>query len=181
MRCHSTPGEVNLRTRVTYSLVALGMILADQWVKRWVETSLAMHEMVEVLPLLSFYRTHNTGIAFSMLAGAGGHVLIAMTVAIVAFVLWLAWRTGPSDHLARLGFALIVSGAIGNIIDRVRLGYVIDYVLLHTHGWSFAIFNLADACISVGSVLVIAGDFVSWRRERTARRRAGHGPPSSGG
>jgi signal peptidase II len=67
---------------------------------------------------------------------------------------------------ARLGFALIVGGAIGNLIDRVTLGYVIDYFLFHTSTWSFAVFNLADAFITVGAGLVVLQEVLDWRRER---------------
>jgi signal peptidase II len=67
--------------------------------------------------------------------------------------------------LARAGFALIVGGALGNLIDRSVYGHVIDYILFHTPSWSFAVFNLADAFISVGAVLVILDEFVGWRRQ----------------
>ena len=80
-------------------------------------------------------------------------------------------RTDARQQLARFGFALIIGGAIGNLIDRVWHGYVIDYVLFHlpAWNWSFAIFNLADAFITVGAGLVILDEFLEWRRERAHR------------
>ncbi|TKT82630.1 signal peptidase II [Aquamicrobium sp. LC103] len=146
-------------------IVALAVLL-DQWIKYLVETSLDMHVQVDVIPTLALYRTHNTGIAFSMLSDLGSVGLIVITFAVIALVGYIAWRTGASQRLARLGFALIIGGAIGNLIDRVWHGYVIDYVLFHLPSWSFAIFNLADAFISVGAALVVLEEVLNWRRER---------------
>ncbi len=146
--------------------VAVVSVALDQWIKYIVETGLPMHEMVDVLPFLALFRTHNTGIAFSMLSDFGSAGLVAVTLGVVAFVMWIASRTDPSQWLARLGFALIIGGAIGNLIDRAALGYVVDYVLFHLPGWSFAVFNLADAFISVGAAMVILEEFLAWRSGR---------------
>ena len=79
--------------------------------------------------------------------------------------------TRPDQVLARSGFAFVVGGAVGNLIDRVAYGHVIDYILFHTPLFTFAVFNLADALITVGACLVVAQEFFSWRR------RAAGGPP----
>lgn len=158
-------GSTKMLVAVTVVSVAF-----DQWIKFMVETGLPMHEMVEILPFLALFRTHNTGIAFSMLSDFGSAGLLFVTLAVVAFVMWIAARTDPAQWLARLGFALIIGGAIGNLIDRAILGYVVDYVLFHLPGWSFAVFNLADAFISVGAGLVILEEFLAWRRGRARQR-----------
>lgn len=152
------------------AVVALAVAL-DQWIKYMVETGLDMHVQVGVLPFLALFRTHNTGIAFSMLSDFGSLGLIALTAAVVGFVVWIAARTDEGQRMARLGFALIVGGALGNLVDRVWHGYVVDYILFHLPGWSFAIFNLADVFISVGAALVILDEFVAWRRTRRKRGR----------
>jgi signal peptidase II len=146
-------------------LVAVAVAL-DQWIKYLVETRLVMHEMVEVLPFLALYRTYNTGIAFSMLSSFGDTGLIVVSLAVIAFVLYLASRSTAGQWLARIGFALIIGGAIGNLIDRAVYGHVIDYIYFHTPVWSFAIFNLADAFITVGAVAVLLEEFLDWRRQR---------------
>ena len=133
--------------------------MLDQWVKQIVEATLPMQELVEVLPFLALYRTYNTGVAFSMFSFIGDKGLILVSLAVIAFVLYLASRTAAGHVLARIGFALIIGGAVGNIIDRSVFGHVIDYVLFHTPVWSFAVFNLADAFITVGAVFVIADEF----------------------
>jgi signal peptidase II len=142
-----------------YGGIALAGIALDQWIKQLVETRLSMHEMVDIVPFLALYRTYNTGIAFSMFAWVGDRGLIALSLAVIAFVLYLAAKSDPHHIVGRVGFALIVSGAIGNIIDRALYGHVIDYILFHTPVWSFAVFNLADAFISVGAVAVVLQEF----------------------
>jgi signal peptidase II len=158
------------RTLAAYALLVLAAVAADQFVKAWAEASLPLHEQVDVIPFLALYRTQNTGIAFSMFSGMGDTGLILLTLAVTTFIGYLAIRTQPADAWARLGFALIIGGALGNLIDRVFHGYVIDYVLFHTPTWSFAIFNLADAFISVGAAFVILQEALNWRRERTGSR-----------
>lgn len=149
-------------------LVAVAIAL-DQWIKFLVETRLAMHEMVEVLPFLALYRTFNTGVAFSMFSSFGDVGLIVISLAVVAFMLYLASNTTGNQVVARVGFALVVGGAVGNLIDRAIYGHVIDYVLFHTPVWSFAVFNLADAFITVGAAMVLLEEFLGWRRRSSSR------------
>jgi hypothetical protein len=78
--------------------------------------------------------------------------------------------------MGRIGFALVLSGAFGNLIDRVWLGYVVDYVLFHLPNWSFAIFNLADAFITVGAILIVLEEFIGWRREKRQKSRLARHP-----
>lgn len=151
-----------------YTVVVTLAVALDQVIKYFVETGLDMHVQVNVIPTLALFRTHNTGIAFSMFSDLGSVGLIVVTLAVIGFVTWIAAKTDPSQRIARFGFALVVGGAIGNLIDRVWHGYVIDYVLFHLPTWSFAIFNLADAFITVGAGLVILDEFLVWRRSRKA-------------
>lgn len=153
-----------------YSAIVALLVIVDQWIKYLVETQLPMHELISVLPFLGLYRTHNTGIAFSMFSDFGSLGLVVMTFAVIALVIWIASRTDPAQKLARLGFLMIVGGAIGNLIDRVWLGYVVDYILFHLPTWSFAVFNLADVFISVGAALVILDEFLVWRRSRSQKQ-----------
>lgn len=159
---------MKLRAILPYGLIVLVAVAIDQWVKHLVEAGMALHQKVDLLPFLALYHTRNTGIAFSLLAGFGDVGLVLVALAVIAVVLFLATRTSAGQVFARAGFALVVGGAIGNIIDRVSYGYVIDYILFHTPVWSFAIFNLADAFITVGAVLVLLQEFVDWRRSRDA-------------
>lgn len=144
-------------------------VLIDQGIKYLVETRMGYHEQIDILPFLALFRTHNEGIAFSMLAWLHDWGLVAITAAVIVFVLYL-WWTNPSNRVfARYGFALVVGGAIGNLIDRVMHGYVVDYILFHLPTWSFAVFNLADTFITIGAALIILEEFLGWRREKAAR------------
>lgn len=159
-----------MRQFLPLGIVALIATILDQWLKYLVETQLPMHVPVPVLPFLALFRTHNTGIAFSMLDNLGSVGLIVVTLAVIAFILVIAFRTDPAQRLARFGFALIIGGAFGNLIDRVWHGYVVDYILFHLPSWSFAIFNLADAFITVGAALVMLEELIVWRRSQRANK-----------
>lgn len=153
------------------AIIVVLTVLIDQLIKYLVETRMGYGQQIDILPFLALYRTHNEGIAFSMLAWLHDGGLAALTVVVIAFVLYLWWSNPPHRVLARFGFALIIGGAIGNLIDRVLLGYVVDYVLFHLPSWSFAVFNLADAFITVGAGLVILEEVIGWYRERRADKK----------
>ncbi len=155
-----------MRAVLTYGLIGAAVIVLDQIIKRLVESGMQMHEQILLLPFLSLFRTHNTGVAFSMFAGSDDWRLILLVIAVLIFIAWLAFKSEAHQWIARTGFALILGGAVGNLIDRAVLGYVVDYVLFHTPSWSFAVFNLADAAITVGAGLVILQEVIDWKRGR---------------
>lgn len=148
--------RVALLSRPLVALIVIVIaVILDQVVKIAVENYLPMQEAVPLLPVLALYRTYNLGVAFSLLSGMEREFIVGMRVLIVAFVLWL-WRRTPKERpFAHTGFALIIAGAIGNLIDGFAYGHVIDYILFHTETWSFAVFNLADSFITIGAGLVI--------------------------
>lgn len=137
---------------------------ADQFVRILVERGMAYHEKIDILPFFALFRTHNTGIAFSMFGNLGATSLSAITLGVSAFVIFLWYMTPLSDRIARFGFALILGGALGNFIDRVTLGHVVDYFLFHTPVWSFAVFNLADSFVTIGAGLVLLQELLHWLR-----------------
>jgi signal peptidase II len=157
---------VKLRTALSYAAITAFAIGLDQLIKYLVETRLPLQEMVEIVPFLALYRTYNTGVAFSMFASVGEIGLLLIAAAVILFVLYLALRTEPANRITRVGFALIIGGALGNIIDRATYGHVVDYILFHTPVWSFAVFNLADAFITIGAALVVLEEFSIWRASR---------------
>ena len=136
------------------AIFILVAVLVDQVIKYLVEQHLPFQQAVEVVPHLALYRTWNEGVAFSFLSGMSGWAIVTMRLIIIAIVLWW-WRNADRNALLiHLGFAMIVAGAIGNIIDRFIYGHVVDYVLFYTQDWSFAVFNLADSLITMGAVMV---------------------------
>ncbi|EYR83284.1 signal peptidase II [Shinella sp. 838] len=145
-------------------VVILLALVVDQVVKFAVEMWLPFQEAVHVMPMLALYRTYNYGVAFSMLSGMETWFIIALRLFVVGFVVWL-WRQTPKARgVAHAGYAFIIAGAFGNIIDKVIFGYVIDYVLFYTETWSFAVFNLADTFITIGAALVILDELLLLRR-----------------
>lgn len=140
--------------------VALVVVILDQITKALVRPALALHESVEVIPgFVDFTRVHNTGAAFGMLNAADFpfKTLVLSLVAAVALggVAWYAATVPLGDRLARLGIAGVLGGAIGNLIDRAKDGYVLDFVDAYWNGWHFWAFNVADAAITIGVVLMI--------------------------
>jgi signal peptidase II len=130
-------------------------VAVDQLSKLWAEAALPAGQVFDLLPILSLYRVHNPGIAFSFLAGFGSLPLIGVTLAITIVVL-IFWGTAKEGgRLATLGYALIVGGALGNLVDRILHGHVVDFLLLHIGDRTLFVFNLADTALTLGPALLI--------------------------
>lgn len=141
-------------------IVALVVVILDQITKAMIRPALALHESIVVIPgFLDFTRVHNTGAAFGMLNAADFpfKTVVLSLVALVALggVAWYAATVPLGDRFARLGIAGVLGGAVGNLIDRTKDGYVLDFVDAYWNGWHFWAFNVADAAISVGVVFMI--------------------------
>ncbi len=154
------------------AVIAVALLTGlDQWSKHWVDINLAYQAPFDVLPFVSLFRTYNDGVAFSMLSGFGTGGLITMSIIVLLIVVWIWLKTAHCRLIMHTGFILIAAGAIGNIIDRVRFGYVVDFIQFHTDHWSFAIFNLADAFITMGVVAIILDEILAWNRARNLNNR----------
>ncbi|RCL00337.1 MAG: signal peptidase II [Candidatus Tokpelaia sp. JSC085] len=147
-------------------ILIIFFIILDQLVKFFVTWTMALGERIDLLPFLALYHTNNTGIAFSMLSTVSDVSLVVATVLSILFICWLLWRTEEYKKFARCGYTLVIGGAIGNLTDRLRLHYVTDYMLLHIEWWSFAIFNLADAFITIGAVLISFNELWGQKKRR---------------
>jgi signal peptidase II len=147
--------------------LSVAVVALDQTTKFLVTRFLELYERVEVLPVLDFTLLHNTGAAFSILAGASGwqrNFFIGLgSVVSLGLIVWL-WRLPRGERLLPISLALIVGGAIGNVIDRVLHGYVIDFIHAHWGGAYFPAFNIADSAITIGAVLLMLDAF---REKRT--------------
>lgn len=150
-----------LKQPATVLLLALIVltVIADQLTK-WMATHwLVYARPVEVLPVLNWTLLHNTGAAFSFLSDAGGwqrwlFTVISVVVSLV-FLVWM-YRTPAAQGLMRYSLALIVGGALGNLIDRIQLGYVVDFISVHWQSqYFFPAFNIADSAITIGAILMI--------------------------
>lgn len=136
-----------------------GLVVAlDQLSKIWVSGSLAMYETIPVVPMFNITLAHNTGAAFSFLAHADGwqrwfFVAIAIVVS-VAIVIWLT-RLQSEQKWVAVALALVLGGALGNLWDRVYLGYVVDFLDVYYNQWHWPAFNIADSAICVGAVILV--------------------------
>jgi len=150
--------------------LSLAVIVADQAAKAWMLHNFDPFERVHVLKVLDIVLTYNTGAAFSFLAEASGwqrwvFVLLALVVSTVLTV-WLRRIDARTHAVLAGGLALIIGGALGNMLDRLAIGRVVDFIYLHWGAAYFPAFNLADSAITIGAALLL---FDAWRESRAAR------------
>ena len=153
--------------------IAAVVVLLDQATKAAVRSAMAQHQSVEVIPaFFSLTRVHNFGAAFGLMNNAEfpyKDVVLAVIAAAALAGLASYGATLPAgQRLARVGLALIVGGAAGNLIDRIRSGYVVDFVDVYWRDWHFWAFNVADAAITIGVSLMIL-DLLGIGRHRVSR------------
>jgi signal peptidase II len=158
------------RGSLGFLAVSAAIVGLDQISKFAIEHGLAMYQSVSVLPVLEITRLHNTGAAFSFLADAAGwqrwlFTALALIVSLV-LVVWLQ-RIERGSHVLACAVALILGGALGNVIDRLRLGHVIDFIYAHWDQHYFPAFNVADSAICVGAGLLLLD---TWRSGRAPRK-----------
>jgi signal peptidase II len=150
-------------------LLSALVVLADQVTKSYITTHYGEFEFTPVLPILDITLMHNVGAAFSFLATASGWqrwLFIGLAVAVsIAIVAWL-WRMPRSHRLLAAGLSLVLGGAVGNVIDRIRLGYVVDFIHFHWDRAYFPAFNVADSAITVGAACLLLDALIEPRRSR---------------
>jgi signal peptidase II len=146
------------------------VIVLDQIAKQVAQASLPLHQLVEVLPGFDWYLTYNKGAAFSFLADAGGWqrwFFTITTVVISVVILFWIKQVPREEKITAVSLCLILGGALGNLIDRIYLGYVIDYIQVWLGSYPWPAFNIADAAISVGAVILILSSFIGSEKPAT--------------
>lgn len=161
-----TPLPAGVLTRRVMAALGVAILVLDQLTKLLVRTQIALHDSIEIVPgFLNLVHVRNTGAAFGFLndVDLGYKQLLMTTVAVVALLAigLYAWRVGSRERLARAGLALILGGAVGNLIDRALVGYVVDFVDVYWRSYHFWAFNVADSAITVGACLLILDMFVA--------------------
>lgn len=168
--------QMQFNKRNAYWLLITVLIVGlDLWTKHLASTQLSYARPVEILPILNFTLLHNPGAAFSFLSDAGGWQRWFFTaVSAVVSVVLLVWitRLKQSEKLLAVSLALILGGALGNLYDRVSLGYVIDFISVHYNDWYFPAFNIADSAITVGAALMIIDMFFGEQARANSKRNA---------
>ena len=137
--------------------LAAGVIVLDQVTKAWIMAAFAPGEVLPVTGFFDLVLVFNTGAAFSFLAGAGGWQRWFFVLLAVGISGWIALmlRRHPGERLQSLALALVMGGALGNVVDRLRFGAVADFLSFHAAGWYWPAFNVADSAISVGVALLV--------------------------
>ena len=154
---------------LTWLGLSLIILLADQFTKVLIVGNYALGDSTYVTNFFNVVRAHNTGAAFSFLAGAGGWQRWFFTgIGVVAaiFMVWML-KSHPGQKLFSFAISLILGGAIGNVIDRLWHGYVVDFLDFHWRAMHFPAFNVADAAISIGAVCLILDELLRVRRAKS--------------
>jgi signal peptidase II len=148
--------------------LALIILIADQFTKVLIVGFYQLHDSTLVTSFFNVVRWHNSGAAFSFLAGSSGWQRWFFTViglAAAALILWLL-KSHSGQKLFSFALACILGGAIGNVIDRLLYGYVVDFLDFHWHDWHFPAFNVADSAITIGAACLILDELLRVRRAR---------------
>jgi signal peptidase II len=153
--------------------IAIGVVVIDQLVKAVVRPRLGLFDSITVIPgFFSLTRVHNTGAAFGLLNAIDipyktAVMALVQTAALVGLAAYAA-TLAPGQRLTRVGLSFVIGGAIGNLIDRVTAGYVLDFFDFYWRGWHFWAFNIADASITIGVALMIL-DLIGAGQSRVSR------------
>lgn len=145
--------------------LSLVVVVLDQLTKLWIDSNLLLHSRMPIIDgLFDLTLAYNPGAAFSFLADAGGwqrwFFTILASVVTLVLILWLK-RLPAHEKINAVALALIIGGAVGNLIDRIAHGHVIDFLLVYYQQWFFPAFNVADSAISIGVVLILLSLFHS--------------------
>ena len=146
--------------------IAAIVILIDQFTKTLILGAFQLNDSHTVTSFFNIVRVHNTGAAFSFLAGAGGWqrwFFVGLGTVAALFIVWML-RSHGGQRLFSWALALILGGAVGNVIDRLLHGYVVDFIQVHWHDAYFPSFNVADSAITVGAGLLILDELLRVRR-----------------
>jgi signal peptidase II len=148
--------------------LALLLFLVDQFTKVLILGYYALGDSTYVTSFFNIVRVHNPGAAFSFLASASGWqrwFFTALGIGAAIFIVWLL-RSHSNQRLFAFSMACLLGGAVGNVVDRVLYGYVVDFVQLHYAGWAFPAFNVADSAITAGAIGMILDELLRVRRGR---------------
>ena len=161
--------EENRRRAASWLLLSAVVILADQLSKAYIAGHYLEFEFTRILPVLDITCMHNVGAAFSFLASASGWqrwLFIGLAVVVsVGITVWLIRLPRSTHPVLAAGLALVLGGAVGNVIDRIRLGYVVDFIHFHWERAYFPAFNVADSAITVGAACLLLDALLEAKRK----------------
>ena len=170
MPCRHLTVVENRGGRALWLLLSLLVVIAEfRFPKEYITRHFGEFEFTSVLPILDITRMHNVGAAFSFLASASGWqrwLFIGLAVSVsIAIIVWLCRLPRGSHPLLTAGLSLVLGGAVGNVIDRIRLGHVVDFIHFHWDRAYFPAFNVADSAITVGAACLLLDALFDSRRK----------------
>lgn len=142
------------------------VIALDQWTKAIATASMQLHQSIDVLPGLKWTLAHNPGVAFSMLSDGESwqrYGLSAFALIVASGFTWTLTRLPRTDFATKLAFSMVIGGALGNVTDRIRFGYVVDFIDVYWKNSHWPAFNIADSSIFIGAVVLLIW---GWKHER---------------
>lgn len=149
-------------------LLSLAIVVLDQWTKSIATASLQLHQSVDVFTGLKWTLAHNYGVAFSLFNDGDGwqrFVLSGFAIVVACGFVFMLTRQPRADKATKLAFALVIGGAFGNVIDRIRFGYVVDFIDVYWRDSHWPAFNIADSSICIAAVVLLLW---GWKHERAA-------------
>jgi len=161
------------KSAISWLWLTLIVLIIDQVTKHWVAGTFFYGESIAVLPFFNLTYVHNLGAAFSFLADqAGWQRWFFATIAFIASIIFTVWlaKTPASDKKLSIALALMLSGAVGNLIDRVLLGYVIDFLDFYIKNYHWPAFNVADSAIFLGAAIMVIDSFKKETLDKTVSK-----------
>jgi signal peptidase II len=145
-----------------YVWIAVTVFILDQATKWLAMAYIGTHGVIKVMPFFDLVLVHNTGAAFGFLSQAGGWqnvFFVAVAIVISTVILVMTYRLSAKDKLLAVALMLVLGGALGNLVDRLRFGYVVDFLDVYYQAWHWPAFNVADSAITIGALLLILDAF----------------------
>lgn len=153
-------------------VIIVGVMWLDQVTKLWIVDYFIAHpQRIQVLPILDFVLVWNRGISWGLFNNASGYnaLVFSLLAGVISIILGIMlWKT--KDRMMAWSLSLIIGGALGNLIDRVRFGGVVDFIYFHWHSYTFPAFNIADAAITFGVALMIWEEVIRFKEEKENRK-----------
>ena len=154
--------DAPMQKPLIWLLLSILIIVIDQVTKLWAEAHLSDGSIVDILPVLNFSLVYNTGAAFSFLANAGGwqkFFFSGIAIVVSVYLTYAISKAKVSEKQLVIAYSLVIAGALGNMIDRVRIEKVVDFIHVFYQSWHFPYFNVADMAITIGAILMIMDAF----------------------
>ena len=154
--------DAPMQKPLIWLFLSIVVIFVDQATKLWAEARLSDGSVIDILPVLNFALAYNTGAAFSFLADAGGwqkFFFSGVAIVVSVYLTYAISQAKVSEKQLVIAYSLVIAGALGNLIDRIRIEKVVDFIHVFYQSWHFPYFNVADMAITVGAILMIMDAF----------------------